>query len=1136
VFLQLVVAAVLGMAPEPAGSENEVCHALREGLHESSTARSGPHVLVATVADWREPLLAYVGTRERDAIVGALAEARFIVTSEGERLRPTAGRSLQHGVFHRWGAGKTQDPLHLILVPESPLTGVDKGILRAILECAREVVPRASPELTVSVRANPDAGTQLAAFTPRRPPSLFVLGPTYSGSTWSIRAAIQGKPGQARVEEVAVVSGSATGTSLPDVFQDGGIPFERTVHSNAELGTALRNFLEENDWKNSFGGPGVAILSERSTEYGDDLRDALELTSDSDAPHVLVLPFPLHIAWRLGEDALLPRTDAGIEDEIQLPEGVERSSAEAALDHLLATISMDGYHYVGIIASDVRDRLFLTRRIRQYSPDVRIILFESDILYSLRSFAETRGALIVSTYPLLNENQLWSRTSADAGVDDPHGGLRRQFESDPAEGAYNATLTILARMKLKGLDRPLPPLLEYRAPFDAGPAGGDSRPPVWISMQGGRDAWPLDIVSPGATDGGLVVGPSEAAASGLSDFPAAFHLFPLLLSLGVLMAAAWFIGGPDSRALISRASSLPAMTTPVTIGKSRPSHWAAAAYVVTWTLWTWFLWQLLHLWFRPSAGRFEGGALHVSIGVLLATALVASLLCAGLPLLGSWESESFKRTRDFVRNRWGARASFVFVALFPLALVAWPVPDDTPGFELQRQSESFKNTREFVKKRWGPCATVVLVGLFLLTLVAWPFGDTTPGFELQRQRYVHLASGVSPLPLLYLLLLFVTLGALSISAYAASRRIYGRPRTVQWPFKTPQAWVGELRIDSNSSNVLVLLSVIAVGLLISGFVWIRLGHQLEDGAVAFPISLLLCTAPVLLSVSCALALLRWSTVRSCLRRVRQPEASPSASTPVTPGAPPSLQARPTQNSTLGESPVAPPAAASEASPSASTATPGASPSLHPTPAQGSAAGESPVVPLPASSESSPTSRRGARRQALEDPLRRSLLFSPQPTRRERPNRKAEAGSPRNYLRVDPRQTLPEWRLRLARTLSEEFVLIRRLFVFPLFGTPLLILGLATYPIEPNRLLLLVFSSMLVVFVLLAFALVIAVEREPLVAALEDRTSGSFDFSPAFLVRVAALAIPLLFAFFGSKLSDLGTSTLNAIDQLASLVK
>jgi hypothetical protein len=130
----------------------------------------------------------------------------------------------------------------------------------------------------------------------------------------------------------------------------------------------------------------------------------------------------------------------------------------------------------------------------------------------------------------------------------------------------------------------------------------------------------------------------------------------------------------------------------------------------------------------------------------------------------------------------------------------------------------------------------------------------------------------------------------------------------------------------------------------------------------------------------------------------------------------------------------------------------------------------------------------------------------------------------------------DWQIRLMRTLQEEFVLIRRLFIFPLAGPPLVMLGMASYPIEPNRLLLLLFSLLLATFVMLAFYLVMAVEREPMVAALEQRTSGAFDFSPAVLVRIAALAIPLLFAIFGSRLPALGASTLDAVQQLASLVK
>src|SRR5262249_40948253 len=56
VFLQLVVVAVLGVAPEPLGSEDQACKDLPISLQAPSTASGKPHFLVATVADWREPL------------------------------------------------------------------------------------------------------------------------------------------------------------------------------------------------------------------------------------------------------------------------------------------------------------------------------------------------------------------------------------------------------------------------------------------------------------------------------------------------------------------------------------------------------------------------------------------------------------------------------------------------------------------------------------------------------------------------------------------------------------------------------------------------------------------------------------------------------------------------------------------------------------------------------------------------------------------------------------------------------------------------------------------------------------------------------------------------------------------------
>jgi len=970
------------------------------------------HVLVITVADWRDPLLSYVGERERDTVVAALAEAGFIITRDGEGLDETRDHRLQHGIFHRWKSDHGSAWLELILVPESPITGVDLDTMEEALDCAREVEPK----------------------------ELFVLGPTYSGSAWSIGTAIK-RSAHGRARHVRVVSGSATGADLGHILEAGGPPggdtlqFERTVHSNVELFEAVRNYLTD---KESVEGLRLAILTEQSSAYGNDMRSNLqpdrERTLDADREKsppdagsvladggyvpVLILPFPMHIAWRLGEDALLPSPDAGRPLDVQLPEGVERSAAEAALAQLLATISMDDYRYVGIVATDVRDRLFLTRRIHAYSPDVRIIFFESDVLYALTSFAETRGSLVASTYPLLNENQLWASTNAtDAG---PLWGTRRQFESDPAEGAYNATLYLLRRMDFGGRT----PLVEYRPPFrssfvDAGLPAIAARPPVWISIQGGRQAWPLEMVPP---DSGRELVPddvdSAVTASWTSDFPGAFHLFAILLALGVLATALWYLCAPHSKALLGRASSLPAVTTPVEIScQGAPSRLVCTAYVVSWLLWAWVLAKLFDLWFRRgAAGNTDHPKIHIVLGIPLGLALVASLLCSAVALFGG------------------------------------VVP------ELGPRRRSYASSLEFVRRHWVWWALSVAVGCAGLATLTLGLDGEPFRFELSRQRYVHLASGVSPLLLLYFLLLFVGVGAFGISTYSASRRAYGRPRTVQWPLKRPKVLVEKLVIPSNASNLLTLATALVAGLVIAWAVLSRLNKPLEEPVVGYLIHALIAFAPAGVILSCALALIRWSTVRSCLRGVVFSHAFSSA--------------------------PAPPAAGSV--------------------------------------------------DSLSQP--RSLLFSPQPPLREAPPTRRSGSFPFAYLSLEEHPFPSDWQIRLMRTLQEEFVLIRRLFIFPLAGPPLVMLGMASYPIEPNRLLLLLFSLLLATFVMLAFYLVMAVEREPMVAALEQRTSGAFDFSPAVLVRIAALAIPLLFAIFGSRLPALGASTLDAVQQLASLVK
>jgi hypothetical protein len=182
---------------------------------------------------------------------------------------------------------------------------------------------------------------------------------------------------------------------------------------------------------------------------------------------------------------------------------------ELVLSRILATISQDGYRYVGIIASDVRDKIFLASVIRDYCPDVQLFTTEGDLMLAHPDYSDyLRGTVIASSYPLVSRNQLRSFTYG--------GGARRlQFSNQSDEGIYNAALALLGYY-----DK----LLDYGPPFlsvddQAGlhalePGKADDKPPrlepsVWLSVVGRYGLYPIPYqarppteVGPGAARGG----------------------------------------------------------------------------------------------------------------------------------------------------------------------------------------------------------------------------------------------------------------------------------------------------------------------------------------------------------------------------------------------------------------------------------------------------------------------------------------------------------------------------------------------------------------------------------------------------------------------------------------------------------
>jgi hypothetical protein len=342
-----------------------------------------------------------------------------------------------------------------------------------------------------------------------------VVGPYFSGSQTSLQFVVgdwwaQGGSLYSFRDphppyKFEVITGNATAVRKTEFFsyesnkatfpawRDGGIRFTSTVIPTRTTLGAMLHFLTRRDaagTQDEFAVgadlvPGkVAILAESNTGFG-------KAINNLPADQVVTLRFPLHIsrvkseytqvakekdrkAGATEDDPLLGLT---INDDQGPGEGVPSQGGSTTtamngqvLSRILSTISREQCRYVGVIASDTRDKLFLIRLIREHCPDVRVFVTDGDLLLTHPEYRYyMRGVIIGSTYPLVPRNQNW----VDAGTRE-----RILFPSVGAQGYYNATL-----MHFGLHDQ----LLEYSAPAfalrdPAKPELADDRPPIWISM------------------------------------------------------------------------------------------------------------------------------------------------------------------------------------------------------------------------------------------------------------------------------------------------------------------------------------------------------------------------------------------------------------------------------------------------------------------------------------------------------------------------------------------------------------------------------------------------------------------------------------------------------------------------------
>ena len=478
--------------------------------------RTPVRFLIATLPDPMDSFTGWQFDPMLDAIAQAITASGFVF----ERFKfPDAGgqaasadRGRQHEsesnviLFHRHRdrPDPNRTPTHaarellvLLIVHENPSAGVHGPALLDAL--------RIATSWTDQVRQA--AGSRETQ----------ILGPTFSGSSESIARALamaERRQMLAAGDTVRVVTGSATDGTNKAVIESALEPsdpatrptvtFKATVQPDEVVLPELINYVRAKGWPRP-----IALLFEGNTQYGLGLQDVLTGRA-FDRSELILLPFSLNVSRirdtsqdeKLGLNEVLGlpsrarplsmEAPAAPLDQIpQMSPATTSSYVELGLSKLLETMRTERVGTVAIMATDPRDKLFLARRIAHDAPNVALLTIESDSIYFHPDYAYyMQGALVASTYPLYVGSQRWNY-----GVDG--GAERRAFANGSAEGTFNATLLLLNYDATGRPNAGAPRLVDYGMPGDACISGCE--PPIWISVVGGRGAWPVHpAVGPGS--------------------------------------------------------------------------------------------------------------------------------------------------------------------------------------------------------------------------------------------------------------------------------------------------------------------------------------------------------------------------------------------------------------------------------------------------------------------------------------------------------------------------------------------------------------------------------------------------------------------------------------------------------------
>jgi len=437
--------------------------------------------LIVLVPDPVDSHLSNLFDEALDALQRGMAESGYLFDRislpwEGAAAEKRLYRSVPGSLLFRKGGeeGSQKTLLGVLLVGESPKGGIQKRAFFTALDFITALPRKKDPQ-----------GDQS---------DVQILGPSFSGSAESLRIALREWHSRPDLKgtpfQVKLVSGSATAPGLETFFnppkkqEDEPAPepapviveFERTTLADNVLKEQAFKFLSE---KLGWDLKDMALITEFDTDYGRELsrwaglreRSLRTVQFPSNLAHIRTAREKLGldrdpsssdtpVAARKNLDLTLADHDKPVDVVPQLNE-LSTQSNDLGLAGLLRGISRS--RYIGILATDLQDKLFLAEQVHNCCPDAVVFTFDNHLLNAHPKVAKSMdGTLVLTNFPLYPS---WERAS-------------RQFTSEFQQGIYLAALHLL---KGKQPVRGKQPVNEKQPLASA----------VWVAAVGNGALWPI---------------------------------------------------------------------------------------------------------------------------------------------------------------------------------------------------------------------------------------------------------------------------------------------------------------------------------------------------------------------------------------------------------------------------------------------------------------------------------------------------------------------------------------------------------------------------------------------------------------------------------------------------------------------